>query len=71
MPKVGDKVSFKIMGKEVEGEVLGFEGSQVRIKITKRQKGIPVAMKVALISKSSVNYDPILRAMPNKEYIRP
>lgn len=67
MPNVGDDVSFKIMGKEVEGEVLGFQGSQVRIKITKRPKGIPVGMKVALMSKSSVNYDPIIGAMPTKK----
>ena len=67
MPKVGDDVSFKIAGKEIEGEVLGFEGSQVKIKITKRPKGIPIGMKVAIMSKSSVNYDPILGAMPRKK----
>ena len=69
MPEVGDDVSFKIDGKTVEGEIAGFEGGRnVRIKITKRPKGIPAAIKFATVSRTSVNYDPILGAapMPNK-----
>ena len=64
MPEVGDDVSFKIDGKTVEGEIAGFEGRSVRIKITKRPKGISAAIKFATISKTAINYDPILGAAP-------
>ena len=66
MPEVGDDVSFKLDGKTVEGEIAGFEGGgkNVRIKITKRPKGIPAAIKFAIVSRTSVNYDPILGAAP-------
>jgi len=66
MVKVGDDVSFKIGDKVIEGEVVAHEGTLHRIKITKRPKGIPVGMKFATMSKSSLNVDPILGAMPSK-----
>tara|TARA_Y100000592_G_C5442812_1_gene304344 strand:- start:1049 stop:1360 length:312 start_codon:yes stop_codon:yes gene_type:complete len=66
MVKVGDDVSFKIGDKVVEGEVVGHEGKMHRVKITKRPKGIPVGMKVAIMSTSALNVDPILGAMPSK-----
>ncbi len=66
MVKVGDDVSFKIGSLTVEGEVVGHEGAQHRVKITKRPKGFPIGMKFATMTTSSLNVDPILGAMPSK-----